>query len=127
MRLLSLALTLLAFASTAPADDFDRPPIRYRDTAPDDAVAGLARELRAGTVPLAHEKNTGYLPAVLKRLAVPVSSQVLVFSKTSLQRSLIGPKTPRAIYFNDEVTVGYCQRTLDCSTVRAASDGTTPK
>ena len=109
MRLLALVLTPLAFAPTAPADDFDRPPVRYRDTAPDDAVAALARKLRAGTVELAHEKGRGYLPAVLKHLDVPVSSQVLVFSKTSLQRSLIGPKTPRAIYFNDDVAVAFCQ------------------
>lgn len=109
MRLLSLALTLSAFASTARADDFDRPPIRYRDTAPDDAVTGLARKIRAGTVALAHEKGGGYLKAVLKHLDVPVSSQVLVFSKTSLQRSLIGPKTPRAIYFNDDVAVAFCR------------------
>ena len=109
MRLLSLTLTLCAFASTAVADDFDRPPIRYSDTAPDDAVAGLGRKLRAGAVTLAHEKGGGYLRDVLKRLDVPVSSQVLVFSKTSLQRSLIGPKTPRAVYFNDDVAVAFCR------------------
>ena len=39
-----------------------------------------------------------------------VSSQVLVFSKTSLQRDRIAPKTPRAIYFNDDVYVGFCLR-----------------
>ncbi len=109
MRLLAFAWTLCAFASTAVADDFDRPPIRYAETAPGDAVAKLGRELRAGAVTLAHEKGRGYLPAVLKRLDVPVSSQVLVFSKTSLQRSLIGPKTPRAIYFNDDVAVAFCR------------------
>src|SRR5262249_2694576 len=37
-------------------------------------------------------------------------SQVLVFSKTSFQRERIAPKTPRAVYFNDEVVVGYCRR-----------------
>ena len=109
MRLLPLALTLSAFAPTARADDFDRPPIRYGETAPDDAVAGLVRKLQAGAVALAHEKGGGYLRAVLKRLDVPASSQVLVFSKTSLQRSRIGPKTPRAIYFNDDVAVAFCR------------------
>jgi hypothetical protein len=33
---------------------------------------------------------------------------MLVFSKTSLQRDRISPRTPRAIYFNDDVYVGYC-------------------
>ena len=41
---------------------------------------------------------------------MPESSQVLVFSKTSLQRERISPKTPRAIYFNDDVMVGFCLR-----------------
>jgi hypothetical protein len=35
---------------------------------------------------------------------------MLVFSKTSLQRHRIGPKTPRALYFNDDVYVGFCWR-----------------
>ena len=35
---------------------------------------------------------------------------MLVFSKTSLQRERISPATPRAIYFNDEVLVGFCNR-----------------
>lgn len=105
MRSLVFACALLSLA----ADDFDRPPIRYGETAPDDAVTGLVRKLRAGTVALAHEKGGGYLKAVLKHLDVPASSQVLVFSKSSLQRSLIGPETPRAVYFNDDVAVAFCQ------------------
>jgi hypothetical protein len=34
---------------------------------------------------------------------------VLVFSKTSLQRHKIEPETPRAIFFNDELYIGFCQ------------------
>ncbi len=33
---------------------------------------------------------------------------MLVFSKTSFQRQRIAPRTPRALYFNDDVYVGYC-------------------
>ena len=40
---------------------------------------------------------------------MPVSSQMLVFSKTSLQRQRISPRHPRALYFNDDVYVGFCQ------------------
>ena len=32
-----------------------------------------------------------------------------MYSQTSLQGKLINPKTPRAIYFNDDVYVGYVQ------------------
>jgi hypothetical protein len=53
------------------------------------------------------EDGHGYLRSVLRRLNVPVESQVLVFSKTSFQASRIGPVIPRAIYFNDSVTVGF--------------------
>ncbi|MCP4174450.1 MAG: hypothetical protein GY758_27180, partial [Fuerstiella sp.] len=35
--------------------------------------------------------------------------QMLVFSKTSLQLRRITPRTPRAIYFADDIYVGYCQ------------------
>jgi len=42
-------------------------------------------------------------------LDVPVNSQTLVFSKTSLQLQRISPHTPRSLYFNDDVYVGYCQ------------------
>ena len=37
---------------------------------------------------------------------MPVESQLLVYSKTSLQQRLITPERPRAIYFNDELALG---------------------
>jgi hypothetical protein len=42
-------------------------------------------------------------------LDVPVSSQTLAYSKTSLQRHRITPRTPRALYFGDDTYVGYCK------------------
>jgi hypothetical protein len=46
---------------------------------------------------------------VLAELKIPISSQTLVFSKTSLQRERIKPGAPRALYFNDDMYVGFCQ------------------
>ena len=46
---------------------------------------------------------------MLDALKVPKSSQMLVFSKTSFQRERIAPKTPRAIFFNDDVYIGFVQ------------------
>jgi hypothetical protein len=43
----------------------------------------------------------------LEHLQIPKSSQSLVFSKSSAQLFFISPETPRAIYFNDAVYVGY--------------------
>jgi len=91
------------------ADDFDREPILYRDTAPENPVSRLQKELTEGKKKLAYEETRGYLASLLKALNVPQDSQTLVFSKTSLQRERISADRPRALYFNDDVYIGYCQ------------------
>ncbi len=53
------------------------------------------------------DEKTGYLKSVLDLLQVPVESQVLVYTQTSLQAQHIKMDNPRAIYFNDTVSVGY--------------------
>lgn len=70
-------------------------------------IHGLELKLSANRGTLQFDWSQGYLRSVLRELNVPVSSQVLVFSKTSVQRDFIGPATPRAIYFNDDVYVGW--------------------
>jgi len=97
-------------AAPATADDLEREPINYKTAPTDNVVAALQKRLDAGKAKLKFVDDHGYLPAVLKQLNVPESSQVLVFSKTSLQRDRITPNTPRAIYFNDDVYVGFCLR-----------------
>jgi hypothetical protein len=76
----------------------------------DDPVARLQKQLDRGDTTLDYRPGGwGYLPSLLKLLDVNVDSQVLVFSKTSFQAPLIGPKKPRALYFSDNVYVGYVQ------------------
>jgi hypothetical protein len=102
--------SLLAACVSAPLaaqDDYERPPISYSDTAPDNRIESLQRRLDSGAVRLAFDAKTGYLRSVLAELSVPPSSQTLVFSKTSLQQHRIAPRNPRALYFNDDVYVGY--------------------
>lgn len=94
----------------ARGEDFDAEPIRYRAAAPSNPVSRLEERIREGGAPLEYEDQFGYLRSVLKGLKVPESSQTLVFSKTSLQRNRISPATPRALYFNDDVYLGYCDR-----------------
>jgi hypothetical protein len=75
-----------------------------------DPVAGLQQGLEFGKLKLARDPNGyGYLPSLLKALDLPVDSQVLVFTKSSLQFREIGPQTPRAIYFNDDTALGAVQ------------------
>lgn len=92
------------------ADDLDREPINYKKATAKNPVEDLQLRLKQGKTKLAHTDDHGYLKAILKELDVPLSSQVLVFSKTSFQRERITPKTPRALYFNDDVYVGFCLR-----------------
>jgi hypothetical protein len=106
----SPTVLVLPAAANSQHDEYEGPPINYSTTEVHDPVAKLARKVETGELKLAFdEKGQGYLPAVLKALDVPVSSQTLVFSKTSMQRSRISPRRPRAIYFNDDVYVGFCQ------------------
>jgi hypothetical protein len=103
-----LVCGLSAGVNSVWAADFEREPISYSATVPQNAVADLKTELELGRVHFDFDSHTGYLPSLLKALKVPESSQMLVFSKTSFQRQRIAPKTPRAVYFNDDVYVGYC-------------------
>lgn len=104
-------VVLSAFAvATASGQDIERDPINYSVGTPRNAVSRLQERLNSGEAKLDHEEEHGYLRSVLRALDIPESSQVLVFSKTSLQRDRISPSTPRAIYFNDEVMIGFCLR-----------------
>lgn len=77
----------------------------------DDPVARLQRQLDKGETTLDYRADgLGYLPSLLEHLGVNIDSQVLVFSKTSFQADLIGPKAPRALYFSDNVYMGYVQK-----------------
>ncbi len=106
-------LSLVLVVGAAPwlaGQEYDRDPIRYTQSQPGDRVTQLAARVATGEVTLAYEAKLGYLRSLVRELNVPESSQTLVFSKTSLQRQRIAPRTPRAIYFNDDVYIGYCQQ-----------------
>src|SRR5947209_5920953 len=74
-----------------------------------DPVTILNQRIQSGKTKLVYEPEHGYLKSVLHELNVPVDSQTLVFSKTSNQAGHTSPKTPRAIYYNDHVYVGWAQ------------------
>lgn len=75
---------------------------------PTNAVARLADSLSTGRIQLKFESNGfGYLRSLLENLGIRADTQVLVFSKTSFQSDLISPQNPRAVYFSDDVSVGF--------------------
>jgi len=86
---------------------YEDPPISYSAQKPNDRVAKLQAQIASGEVKLKWDDQFGWLPSLLDALKVPRSSQMLVFSQTSLQRHAINPRNPRAIYYDEDVYVGY--------------------
>jgi hypothetical protein len=87
----------------------DDPAIQYARPV-SDSIAHLETQLESGKAKLDYAPNGwGYLPSILKQLDINIDSQVLVFSRTSIQNERISPRTPRAIYFNDDTAVGFVQ------------------
>jgi hypothetical protein len=115
-----LGLVLGAVISVTPSSA--QPSEPYRDNLPaahpaigyetgelDDPVSRLAEAVASGSITLDHDDRFGYLPSLLESLDVNADTQTLVFSKTSLQATLISPRTPRAIYFSDAVAIAVVQ------------------
>jgi hypothetical protein len=90
--------------------DIDEPPHNYRQRIPQDRFTGLKAALESGEIPLERGNEKAFVESLLKALGIPPTSQMLVFSTTSLQLSLISPSNPRALYFNEDVYVGYVPR-----------------
>jgi hypothetical protein len=110
LLLLSLLPALgLMLPGSARGGDIEAPPIQYSTAPADNPISRLQQRLDAGSCSLSYDKRLGYLPGLLRELHVPASSQMLVFSKTSFQRHRIAPRTPRAVYFADDVYVGSCR------------------
>jgi len=83
------------------------PAIEYYTRPTHDLVADLNRRIESGDARVTFDEATGYLRSVLDALRVPIESQMLVMSKTGVQALYTEPANPRAIFFNDAVTVGY--------------------
>jgi hypothetical protein len=107
MWLVAMGLAIAQPRSAFPGMLDQHPAIDYRAGTLTDVVTALQRNLTAGAGSLAFEGGEGYLRALLSRLNVPVESQILVFSKTGIQHPFTTPENPRALYFNDQVVVGY--------------------
>jgi len=115
MRNPTLLAIVLSFSAVTAFGDLEgmfdgginHPAIEYRNRVAKDPVAELNGRLVDGKVQLQFEPDSGYLRSVLRALNVPVESQLLVFSKTNKFPQATNPHNPRAIYFNDSVTVAW--------------------
>jgi len=104
LRIISLIGTACA-AEWEP--DLDSEPHRYFQRTAVDRFSRRIPELAEGRLPLDRSSERAFLKSLLRALDIPESSQLLVFSNTSLQLSLINPNNPRALYFSDDLYLGY--------------------
>jgi hypothetical protein len=109
MRLFAgLAATTLGIGVTLAATDlWDMPPIRYSETASNDPISKLAKEIESGKREIRAMEPLARLRFILNLLDIPPESQILVYSKTSKQNALIHPGNPRCVFFNENAYVGY--------------------
>lgn len=109
-RMLYKILMLLMIAPSALAEtsyqDFEMPPHDYFKRTPTDRFTQMKAALESGQLKLDLSGEKEFLASFLQAMDVPASSQMLVFSTTSLQLSLINPSNPRALYFSEDIYVG---------------------
>lgn len=109
-----VAALLLALASLVHAEPhYSRiyeAPHQYLERSLHDPFTRFKTEVENGRIQLDQSGEKAFLKSLLSALNVPVESQVLVFSTTSLQTELISPSNPRALYFNEDVYVGFIPR-----------------
>ena len=102
------ALALVAAAAAAQqVEPFEEPPISYSATPAKDVATAINARFQAQADEIRSLPAKKRLKWLLDELGIPAESQLLVFSKTSLQRDLINPETPRVLYFSDEAYVGW--------------------
>lgn len=88
-------------------DSFEKAPINYSKRQPNDPIHELQKAIAEKPDLFEFDEQHGFLKSLLKELNISTTSQLLVYSKTSLQLHRISPHTPRAIYFNDDVYIGF--------------------
>ena len=85
----------------------DDPNIQYSAGPLDNVINTLNQRLEDGAVRLTFDGRAGYLQSALDAIGLQADSQMLVFSKGSLQGRRISQTNPRAIYFNDVAALGF--------------------
>ena len=106
MRTIFFALLTLVIPVSFGDAFYERSPVDYENGKESNEIVRLQKKLDNG-LKLEHDSQYGYLKSVLAALDIPVSSQVLVFSKTSFHRKIISPYNPRAMYFNKNTYLGW--------------------
>lgn len=90
-----------AFADlTSPAHDYWTRELK-------DPFTRFKADFEAGKIELDFSSEKAFVISLLKVLDIPATSQMLLFSTTSLQLRFISPRNPRSLFFNEDVYLGY--------------------
>ena len=87
----------------------DDPAIKYSTAPVNNVVVDVNKKLQDGALQFTFDSRSGYLRSALEAFQLPLDSQLLVFSRVSLQGKRISEQNPRALYFNDQAYVGWVQ------------------
>jgi hypothetical protein len=105
LLILSLSLPLTPCAQGIP--EYELPPILYSQTPATNAIEALQQSIHQTPSSLLGTTDKKTLENCLRALHVSPDTQVLLFSKTSLQRRRISPENPRALFFSDDLYLGW--------------------
>lgn len=105
--LVALSMAHLAIGQDINYSDPHSPAHQYHTRELNDPFTRMIEGFETGERELDYGSGRAFIASLLEHLNVPVSSQLLVFSRTSLQTRYISGKNPRAMYFNEDVYVGY--------------------
>ncbi len=107
---------LILFAALAASDatfgalghkEFESAPHHYWTRELNDPLTRIKEDLESGSIQLDRSGDLPFLRSLLEVLEISPETQMLLFSTTSLQLRYINPRNPRALFFNEDVYLGY--------------------
>lgn len=104
--LLCLSLGIV-FGDEIDYSDLDLPAHDYWKRDLHDPFTRIKSRLESGEMDFNYGSEKDFVVSLLKELKIPKTSQMLVFSATSLQTGLISTSNPRALYFNEDLYLGW--------------------
>ena len=102
---LLLCSTLTGFSQFY--NDYELEPHGYFSKDAKDPVTLLMKRIQRGEVLIKEPNGKPLVERLLRELGLNKDTQVLVFSRTSLQRREVSYSNPRALYFNESVYLGW--------------------
>ena len=88
-------------------NDYELEPHGYFSKEAKDPVTLLMKRVHRGEVQIKEPNGKPLVERLLRELGLDRDTQVLVFSRTSLQRREVSYSNPRALYFNESVYLGW--------------------